>query len=230
MATRVPKRTYGGVSADDRISGRRAKLLDAGLVLFGTRGFAATGVKDVCRQAGLTDRYFYESFDDSEALFLAVFDRLTDDLFRSVAVAVAEAGGDAERQLRSAITAFVGALAADSRKPRVLFTEAAAAGPSAAAHMRATLRRFAALVAATARQHLPAGTSDEEVHLIALSLVGLLERVITEREEGALDIPVDRLIERCVALYLKLLDAVARGELEDRPQDRSARRRPTAST
>ena len=26
-----------------------------------------------------------------------------------------------------------------------------------------------------------------------------------EREDGALDIPVERLIERCVALYLRLL-------------------------
>src|SRR3954463_16450607 len=124
QTTRAPGRTYGGGRAGERPAAPRAKLLGAGLELFGTRGYALTGVKDVCREAGLTDRYFYESFADSEALFLAVFDRLTDDLFRSVAVAVAEAEGDAEGQLRSAITAFIGALAADSRKPRVLFTEA----------------------------------------------------------------------------------------------------------
>jgi AcrR family transcriptional regulator len=210
MSTRVPQRSYGGVSADVRIAGRRAKLLDAGLELFGTRGFAATGVKDVCREAGLTDRYFYESFEDSGALFLAISDRLTDELFRSVAGAVIEAGGDAERELRGAITVFVEALAADPRKPRVLFTEAAAAGPEAAAHMRATLRRFAELVAATARRHLPAETRDEDVQLVALSLVGLLERVVTDREEGALDIPVDHLVDRCATLYLKLLGVVAR--------------------
>jgi AcrR family transcriptional regulator len=210
VSTRVPQRTYGGVSADERIAARRTKLLDAGLELFGTQGFAATGVKDICREAGLTDRYFYESFSDNEALFLAVFDGLTDSLFSSVAVAVVDGEDDAESQLRNAIGAFVGALATDPRKPRVLFTEAAAAGPSAAAHMRTTLRRFAALVAATARQHLPPETPDEDVQLIALSLVGLLERVITELEEGALEIPVERIVERCVALYLEFLGAVAR--------------------
>jgi AcrR family transcriptional regulator len=210
VTTRAPRRAYGGVSADDRIAARRAKLVDAGLELFGTRGFAATGVKDVCREAGLTDRYFYESFSDSEALFLAVFDRLTDELFEAVAVAVVDAGEDAERQLRSAITVFIRALAADARKPRVLFTEAAAAGPAAAAHMRATLRRFAELVAATARERLPAETSEDDVQLIALSLVGLLERVITEHQEGALEIPLERVIDRCVTLYLTLLGAVAR--------------------
>jgi AcrR family transcriptional regulator len=205
MATRAPQRTYGGVSADDRIAARREKLLDAGLELFGTRGYAGTGVKDVCRQAGLTDRYFYESFNDGGALFLAVVDRLTDELFEAVAEAVADSGGDPERQLRDAIGTFVRALAVDSRKPRVLFTEAPAAGPAAAAHMRTTLRRFAALVAATARQHVTPATSDEDVQLLALSLVGLLERVITEHEDGALDMPLDHVVERCVALYVRLL-------------------------
>src|SRR3954449_7388105 len=95
VATRVPQRTYGGVSADERVAARREKLLDAGLELFGTRGFATTGVKDICREARLTDRYFYESFANSEALFLAVFDRLTDDLFGDVASAAGEAGADA---------------------------------------------------------------------------------------------------------------------------------------
>ena len=205
MANRTPQRAYGGVSAEDRIAARRAKLLDAGLELFGTRGYATTGVKDVCREAGLTDRYFYESFADGGALFLAVFDRLTDELFQAVAEAVLEAGGDAERQLRVAIATFIHALAADPRRSRVLFAEAPAAGPDAAAHMRTTLRRFAELVAATARAHVPAQTSEEELQLLALGLVGLLERVVTEREDGALDIPVEHLVDRIVAMYLRLL-------------------------
>src|SRR3954447_8802688 len=96
--TRAPSRSYGGVSADDRVAARRAKLLDAGLELFGTRGYRATGVKDICRAAGVTARYFYESFTNTAELFLAVFDRLTDELFAEVATAAAAAGDDAERR------------------------------------------------------------------------------------------------------------------------------------
>ena len=88
----APARIYGGLSAADRITARRARLVDAGLEQFGTRGFKATGVKDVCRSAGLTDRYFYESFASGEELFLAVFDQVTDELFQDVATAVVEAG------------------------------------------------------------------------------------------------------------------------------------------
>jgi AcrR family transcriptional regulator len=202
-------RTYGGVSASERVAARREKLLDAGLELFGTQGFAAAGIKDICREAGVTDRYFYESFRDSRELFLAVFDRVTDELFGAVAAAVAESGGEPERQLRDAIGTFLGALADDPRKPRVLFAEAAAAGPEAAAHMRATLRRFATLVAATARPHLPPHISDEQVRLVALSLVGLLERVVSDREDGELAIAPGRLVDRCVTVYAALLRALA---------------------
>jgi AcrR family transcriptional regulator len=205
----APGRTYGGISAAERVAARREKLLEAGLELFGTRGFTAAGIKDVCRQAGLTDRYLYESFRDSRELFLAVFDRITDELFGAVVAAVAGSGDDPERQLRDAIGTFVDALAADPRKPRVLFAEAAAAGPEAAAHMRATLRRFAALVAATARLHLPASTSDEDVSLVALSLVGLLERAVSDLQDGELAVAPERLVERCVALYATLLRALA---------------------
>jgi len=205
----VVGRTYGGVSAAQRVAARHERLLDAGLELFGTQGFSATGVKDVCREAGLTDRYFYESFRDSRELFLAVFDRLTDELFGAVATAVAQSGTDPERQLRDAIGTFVDALADDPRRPRVLFAEAAAAGPEAAAHMRATLRRFGALVAATARTHLPPGTPEEDVQLVALSMVGLLERVVSDREDGQLAVAPDRLVDRCVAIYSTLLRALA---------------------
>lgn len=201
-------RVYGGVSAEERVAVRRAKLLDAGLDLFGTRGYAATGVKDVCREAGLTDRYFYESFRSGEELFLAVFDRLTDDLFEDVVRAVGAAGPEAEPQLRAAIGAFVSALADDPRQARVIFAEAPAAGPAAAAHMRATLRRFADLVEVTARLHVPPSTPDDEVRLMALSLVGLLERVVTEHVDGTLGIDLDRVVDGCVTLYSRLLRAV----------------------
>jgi AcrR family transcriptional regulator len=209
MTTTRPSRGYGGVSAEDRIAQRRERLLDAGLELFGTHGYGATGVKDVCREAGLTDRYFYESFGSSGELFVAVFDRVVDDLFASVALAAVEAGEDPQEQLRAAIGIFVGTLAADPRKTRLVFGEADAAGPAAAAHMRTTLRRFAGLVAATARRHLPPQTPDEDVQLVAFSLVGLLERVLSEHIDGELDMPLDVVVERSVTLYTELLLAVA---------------------
>lgn len=195
-------RPYGGVSKEDRVTARRARLLEAGLERYGTAGFAASGVKDVCREADLTHRYFYESFAGSEALFLAVFDSVTDELFSSVARAVVAADPKPEAQLRTAIGTFLEAMAADPRKPRLIFSEAPAAGARAEEHMRATLGRFTDLVAATARPHLPDDVPEEMARIVALSLVGTLEQVVIDWQEGALDIPVERMIDRVVELFL----------------------------
>jgi hypothetical protein len=91
----------------------------------------------------------------------------------------------------------------DPRGRGVVFVEAAAVGGEAERHMRATLRRFAQLVAATALPHL--GGDTEQAHVVALSLVGTLERVAVEWHDGELGMPIERVVDRCVALYLAVL-------------------------
>ena len=212
MATTVrvnAGRTYGGVSAEERVTARRAQLLDAGLELFGTRGYLEPGVKDICAQAGLTDRYFYESFADKQRLFVEVFDRVTAELFELVGHEVLAAGTKAEAQLRAAIGAFLNALAEDPRRARVVFGEASAAGPEADRHMRTTLRQFSALVAATARPHLPAGVPDSLIQVFSISVVGTIDRVVIEWQDGELDLPVDQITESCVALFRTILAGIA---------------------
>ena len=201
-------RTYGGVSAEDRVATRCRQLVDAGLELFGTRGYLDTGVKDICGEAGLTERYFYESFADKQMLFIDVFDRVTAELFELVGQEVVTAGGDAEAQLRAAIGAFLSALAEDSRRARVVFGEASAAGPEAERHMRATLRQFSALVAATARPHLSPAVPDSHLQVFSLSVVGTIDRVVIEWQEGELDLPVEEITASCVALFATILAGI----------------------
>jgi len=81
-------RPYRGVSATDRRDQRRQRLIDAGLQLFGTRGVAAVGIVDVCGEAGLTKRYFYENFASIDALAEAVFEHVTGNLVAVVAPAI----------------------------------------------------------------------------------------------------------------------------------------------
>jgi AcrR family transcriptional regulator len=197
-----PRRIYGGVSAQQRMAERKARLLDAALEEFGTRGVLATGVKDVCRRAGLTDRYFYESFNDSNELFVAVFDRATAQLFAVVASAVAAAPATPQGQVRAAIESYVRALADDPRIARVVFVEAASAGPEVEQHMRATLRQFADLVAATARGLLAASVSDEFIRFAALACVGAIERLMIEWQEGELGLSIEQIIDYTVTTLL----------------------------
>src|SRR5471032_598349 len=75
----APVRTYGGLAMAERVAARRARFVEAGIELFGTQGFRGATVRGVCAAAGLTDRYFYESFASLEALLAEVYSSLTRD-------------------------------------------------------------------------------------------------------------------------------------------------------
>jgi AcrR family transcriptional regulator len=190
------------VSAEQRIAARRQRLVEAGLQEFGTRGVLATGVKDICRRAGLTDRYFYESFRDSSALFTAVFDLVSERLFGLVAAALASAPGDPAAQARAVIETYVRALAGDPRLARVLFVEAPSAGPEVERHARATMRRFARLIEAGAEPYVPANVAPEALRFGAVSLVGAIERLMIEWQDGELGMEVEQIIDHLVEMLL----------------------------
>lgn len=210
------------MSAEQRVVERRERLLEAALEEFGTRGVASTGVKDVCRRAGLTDRYFYESFRDSGELFTAVFDRVTGQLFELVVDALAGAPASVEAQARAVIEAYVRALADDPRVARVVFVEAPSAGPEVEAHMRATLRQFAQLIVLSARPYLPSGMPEEMVRFGAIALVGAIERLMIEWQDGELDLSIEQIIEYLVGMLLGA-GSVAHGTVVRRVPRRSRR-------
>ena len=71
--TEAKERQFKGLSLTERKEARREKLIEAGIATYGTQGFFSVTVKDVCNEAKLTERYFYESFKKSEELFQTVF-------------------------------------------------------------------------------------------------------------------------------------------------------------
>lgn len=118
-------RVYGGESASDRSARRRALLLEAGLDIFGTTGYRQATVRQLCRAAGVTDRYFYEHFASTEDLLAAVYENCTETL-RSAAVGkIADCGPDASvRDLaRAGLEGFLSVAQADPRLARVVWAE-----------------------------------------------------------------------------------------------------------
>ena len=85
----MAERQWAGSRLADRQAERRRALLDAGLDLLGAEGGPAVGVRAVCRRARLTERYFYESFADRDALVAAVYDEVTERAHAALTGAVA---------------------------------------------------------------------------------------------------------------------------------------------
>ena len=80
---------YAGKAASTRRRERKQKLLAAGIKLIGSQGYAATSIDAVCGEAGLTKRYFYESFAHSDELLVEAYRAVTQELTQSLMQAAA---------------------------------------------------------------------------------------------------------------------------------------------
>jgi AcrR family transcriptional regulator len=69
-------RRYRGLTAAERHAQRRGRLLDVGLEVFGTSGYASSSVRSISAAAGLNSRYFHESFSSKEELLRVVYERI----------------------------------------------------------------------------------------------------------------------------------------------------------
>ncbi|HZZ45884.1 MAG TPA: TetR family transcriptional regulator [Pseudonocardia sp.] len=121
-------RPYRGVSAEDRLTERRARLKEAGLDTIGEAGVAAVNVVAVCGRAGLSKRYFYESFSNRDALLHEAMD----DFFTEVYAEILDAIGSHERtpEVRAHLIAgtLIDFLRRDARRAR-LYVESAGHPP-----------------------------------------------------------------------------------------------------
>lgn len=113
-------RPYRGVEAPERLAQRRRQLLEAGLdLLAGVDEPEELTVRGICKRAGISVRYFYESFTDKDRLVAAVFDWVIADIAATTQAAVAAAPRD--EQNRAGIANLVRTIADDARVGRLLF-------------------------------------------------------------------------------------------------------------
>jgi len=141
-----------GGRRDDVAAGQRARLLAAIAHVVGERGYAATTVADVVREAGVSRSTFYEHFAGKEACFVEAYRHGMEVLDHEVAEAVRQASGEDWRaQLRAGIRAYLGVLAADRATARTYLLEIHHAGEPALAERTAGIRRFAERYRASGR-------------------------------------------------------------------------------
>lgn len=169
-----PGRAYGGLGPADRSAARRERLVEAGIALFGRQGLRATTVRGVCTEAGLTDRYFYESFDGLEALLAACYERLLGRLRQALQRAGA---AQADQGVQARFAAGYGAwfdFIADPLAARIMLAEVLGVSPAMDARYEAGMGGFADALAAPLAE---AGAGGVRGALIARALVGAVVQV-----------------------------------------------------
>jgi AcrR family transcriptional regulator len=142
MASEIPeKRRYGGASFADRQADRRERLIAAAIEVFGRWGREGATVAAICAEAGLTARYFYESFPNRDALFVEAYRAVQAELLTEMAKA---SGSD---PVRAALTQFYAGLAAHPGLAKVFLLDPHGREPDMQAAGEPTARRLAEMFA-----------------------------------------------------------------------------------
>jgi AcrR family transcriptional regulator len=197
-------RPYRGVEAAQRLATRRKRLLAAGLDLLGAEQHDINGVtvRNVCRQAGLAARYFYESFADKDEFVAAVFDSVVADLAATTQAAVATV--PAAEQNRAAMANIVRTVVSDARVGRLLFNTQLA--NSVIVRKRAESSALFAMLSGQhvgETLHVPA---NEQIKAAAHFVVGGVGQTISAWLAGDVQLEPGELVDQLAALLDELAE------------------------
>lgn len=181
-------RRWSGVPLRERSALRRDQLIAAGVGLLGAAEGPALTVRAVCREAALTERYFYESFADRDEFVRSVYDDVC---------ATAMSALETAQTAREAVERFVALMVDDPTRGRVLLL--APESEPVLTHSGAEwMPNFTALL----QQKLTRVSDPIRQALVATSLIGALTALFTAYLNGRLPANREQFIDYCVDMLL----------------------------
>lgn len=204
------RRAFKGMAMPDRVAQRRAMLLAAALEAFGTRGYHAVTVREICSGAKLTERYFYESFKSLEALFSALYLDLNGQLKSATLAALAEvqrqsaasAGLRVERFAEAALRVLLEFIRDDPRRARVMLIDAVSIShdiqrisTAVTDDYQQLTRSFIELLFPNARAH------GVDIDIMAAGLLGTNIHIATHWVREGLKTPFEVVLRNNLTIY-----------------------------
>lgn len=208
----LSRRRYGGVLPEERQRQRRAKLIEGAIDVFGTKGFHASTVREVCVAAHLTERYFYESFKTLSELFIAVYGEMRQQLMdRTLRVVDAHQHQPVEL-VESSLRVFLEFIREDPRRGQIMLVDALGINSEVTRLSGSTARDYGTLV----RKRLMAMVHPdmaEEVDLALLSdgMVGLNILLATRWMQDGFRTPIDKVVRTNTLPYIGLIKLLGQG-------------------
>lgn len=124
----APARSYGGRSAQERADDRRGRLVEAAITVLATQGERAT-MTAICHEAGLTERYFYESFTNRDAALVAALEHVSDEISDNAVRVLQETPGTAQERVLAMARGFARWAVAHRDRAMVAVVHATTIGP-----------------------------------------------------------------------------------------------------
>ncbi|MCX0329546.1 TetR/AcrR family transcriptional regulator [Acinetobacter radioresistens] len=202
------ERQFKGLSLSERKLARRTKLIKAGIEAYGTQGFFSVTVKDICREAGLTERYFYESFKKSEQLFQTIFLQLIEELQQRVMQAIMQASPNPDKMIEAGLRALLNMLKDDPRVARIIYVDAMLVQElHNQATIQETMLRFDRMIQAFVMLMMPhLSRSQHEVSLIATGLNGYVTQLAIRWVMGGFKQSLEDILAAAQVVFMALLE------------------------
>lgn len=179
--SRLTRRGYRGLSAEQLQEQRQQRIIDAGIELFGERGYAATSIERLCSQARVSTRHFYEQFKGREATLHAIHDAIVGQMQLLIRSELIESDSPMNQRVADTIEAIMLFLLDDPRRGRILCLESVGVSAAMEAKRREANHRLADIINRYAHfmaehQVLP----ERDYHLPSVALVGMFNELVVE--------------------------------------------------
>lgn len=203
-------RRYKGRTGEERRAERRARLEAAAMEVAATRGWSQATMTEICRVAGLTERYFYESFGSREELYAALVDDLDRELRAAAFDAIAGEDLEPAARVEAAIRAIVALYVADPVRGRASLVEAIGDRALEERRRRAVQGLFGLLAERWPDFFPDGGLTHDERRVRATAIGGAVMALISARLEGALTLDDEALVRAVVATATAIATAERR--------------------
>ncbi|MFI5505860.1 TetR/AcrR family transcriptional regulator [Mycobacterium sp. NPDC051804] len=196
---------WRGQTQRDRSAERRAQLLEVGERLLGSDGSAAFTMRAVCREAHLSPRYFYESFDAREDLLVAVYNRVEEKLIAFIVGQMSNGPATTRDVLESCANFFE----QDPRRARILLREPLADDTlrmHSASRTPSFIKALIPVLGPEVRDLM--SREPERIELISTVLGGALVALYLDWADGRLHLPREAIADAAVAVVEALIGAL----------------------
>jgi len=207
--TMTKERQFKGLSMAERQQARRETRIEAGIQAYGTHGFFSVTVKDICTEAKLTERYFYESFKKSEHLFQTIFLKLIDELQQNVMQAMMQASSDPKKMIEAGLTALLTTLRDNPRMARIIYIDAMLVQElHNQATIHETMGRFDRMIQAFVMLMMPnLSRSEQEISLVSTGLNGYVTQIAIRWVMSGFKQSMEEVLSSCSIVFLALFES-----------------------
>lgn len=173
------------------------QLLSAAIQVYSERGFRHSSVKAVCEAAGLTERYFYESFSNSEDMLIAAASASLHYMVGELR-AKADAVSPADR-LPTLLLHYYSMLKEQPAHARAFMVEIRGISPGVDAYLETVVETFAALIVGA-----PLDGLSRVDRMVAIGAVGAIISIALDWILKGYETPIEVVVEAAVRLGVVL--------------------------